>query len=61
MDSTVNKTEYRSKRNLTDKPRWARQWFTIHKTKKEEHSDRELDSKSRVAGSSLTGDTSLCP
>ena len=25
MDSTVNKTEYRSKRNLTGKPQWARQ------------------------------------
>ena len=24
-DSTVNKTEYRSKRNATGKPRWARQ------------------------------------
>ena len=24
-DSTVNKTEYRSKRNPTGKPRWARQ------------------------------------
>ena len=25
MDSTVNKTEYRSKRNPTGKPRWAGQ------------------------------------
>ena len=25
MDATVNKTEYRSKRNPTGKPRWAQQ------------------------------------